>query len=103
MITNVTTPPGSNFAIHVDHPHVSVPPITAPPPVTLSPPQSSPNHNFNFISTVSIPSLPSQDTGQEPFQRQHAHDSSSHDDPYDFSTSSQPIHQASPPQSMVPV
>ena len=84
LITNVTTPP-------------------LPPPVILYPPQFSPNHNFNSISTVSIPSLPSPITEQEIFQRLSTPDSSSNDDPYDFSTPSQPIHPVSPPRPMVPV
>jgi len=97
VITNVTTPRGPISAIPVDHPHVNVRPTTAPPLVIISPPQFSPNHNLNSISTVSIPSLPSQDIEQEFFQRLPAIDSCSTDDPYDFSTPTQPVHQVSHP------
>lgn len=104
VINNVTTPPpGPIPAIHLRHPHVTVPPITAPPPVTLSPPQFSPNHNLNFISAVSIPSLPSQDTGQQTCQGLPTTHSCSNDDPYDFSTLTHPIHYASHYQSIIPV
>jgi hypothetical protein len=85
VVTNVTIPPpGSNSTIHVDHPHVNVPPITAPPPVFLFTPRFSPNHNLNSISTMSIHSLPSQDTGQIFFQRLSTPGSSSNDDVVSF-------------------
>lgn len=95
MITNVATPCPPT-------PPPAAPPLP-PPAVIISSPQISPHHHFNSISTVSVPSIPSPDSGQEILQRLSTPVSSSADDPYDFSTPSPPIHPVSPPRPMVPV
>ena len=94
-----------SMIINVATPSPPTPPAAPPPP--LPPPTVilfSPHHNFNSISTVSVPSIvPSPDSGQEILQRLLTPISSLTDDPYDFSALSQPIHPVSPPRPMVPV